>query len=220
MIRRLAGAAVLGAMALAFSGQALAQKPEEIPAKMLTGPDVEAIKEGMKTIHAAGSCKVTYVVSKVGKVKDAKADCTIPEMAPFALKAMETMTYTPDMFDGSAFESDEKVQPFNWPASNGAGGSPAAATGSQPVNTKPMDSKAINRAIIKVGKPGKCDLTFTVGVNGKPKDIKPNCDPAAYNDPISKAAAEMTYTPGMKDGKPVDTPDVKYPLNLATQTGK
>ena len=217
MIGRLAGLVALSAFAMTVVAQASAQKPpppEEVPAKVLSGPTTDAIKEGMATIHEAGECKVTYIISKQGKLKNPKADCTIPEMAPFALKAMETMTFQANTFDGSSFDSDEMVQPFKWTAS---GASPATGGPTQPVLTKGADQGEVGRAIERVKKPGKCAATFTVGVDGKPKDIKPNCDPKPYDSLISKIIGNMVYTPGMANGKPVETPNVAYPINLGAK---
>jgi hypothetical protein len=219
MIGRFAAAATLSALAMTLVAQASAQKPpppEEVPAKVLTGPNTDAIKEGMATIHEAGECKVTYIISKQAKLKNPKADCTIPEMVPFALKAMEAMTFQANTFDGSSFDSDEMVQPFKWTASVA---SPAAAAGgaaSAPVMTKPIDARALGEVMNRVKRPGKCAATFVVGVNGKPKDVKSNCDPKAYDAPVTKLLGEMVYTPAMADGKPVDRP-VEFPLNLSAK---
>ena len=217
MIGRLAGAAALGALATGFVTQASAQKPpppQEVPAKVLTGPNIDVIKEGMATIHEAGECKVTYIISKQAKLKNPKADCTIPEMTPFALRAMESMTFQANTFDGSSFDSDEMVQPFKWAAS----GVPAAGGGAtQPVLTKGPEAAAFGRAVERVRKPGKCAATLTVGVDGKPTDIKPNCDPKAYDAPIMKILSELVYTPAMANGKPVETPNRSYPLNLGAK---
>jgi hypothetical protein len=217
MIGRFAGAVALGALAMGFVAQASAQKPpppEEVPAKVLTGPNTDVIKEGMAVIHEAGECKVTYIISKQGKLKNPKADCTIPEMAPYALRAMESMTFQANTFDGSSFDSDEMVQPFKWAASGGA--APAAGN-SAPVVKTPPDNRTIGQAIERIKSPGKCDATFTVGVDGKPKDIKANCAPKSYDSLISKAISGMVYTPGMAAGKPVETPNVEYPINLGAK---
>lgn len=219
MIGRFAGALVLGALAMTVVAQASAQKPpapQEVPAKVLSGPTADAIKEGMATIHEAGECKVTYIISKQGKLKNPKADCTIPEMAPFALKAMESMTFQANTFDGSSFDSDEMVQPFKWTAS-AAAAAPISAGPTQPVMTKGPDQGDVGRAIERVKKPGKCAATFTVGVDGKPKDIKPNCNPKAYDGPISKILGNLVYTPGMAGGKPVETPNMSFPVNLGAK---
>jgi hypothetical protein len=217
MIGRLSGAAALCALAVGFAAQATAQKPpppEEVPAKVLTGPNIDAIKEGMAVVHEAGECKVTYVISKQAKLKNPKADCTIPEMAPFALKAMEAMTFQANTFDGSSFDSDEMVQPFKWTAS---GGAPTGAGPTSPVLTTEPDKRAVGQAIERVKTPGKCDVKFTVGADGKPKDIQPNCFPKQYDSLITKIVEKMVYTPGMANGKPVDTPNVQYPINLGAR---
>jgi hypothetical protein len=219
MIGRQAVAVALGALAIGLAAQAAAQKPpppEEVPAKVLTGPNIDAIKEGMATIHQAGECKVTYIISKQAKLKNPKADCTIPEMAPFALKAMEAMTFQANTFDGSSFDSDEMVQPFKWAASGAPAGAAAGGVASAPVMTKPIDGRALGEVLNRVRRAGKCAATFTVGVDGKPKDIKTNCDPKAYDGPVAKLIGEMVYTPAMADGKPVER-TVEFPLNLAAK---
>ena len=61
-------------------------------------------------------------------------------------------------------------------------------------------------------------MKYTVGADGKPKDIAPNCTPAAYNDTDrSKRSRKMEFKPGHKDGKPTDWPGMSMPIKLGAE---
>ena len=65
--------------------------------------------------------------------------------------------------------------------------------------------------------PGECKATLTVGLDGKPKDIAPNCTPDEYNKLIQAAIEDMRFEPGVKDGKPAEWPGFQVPLKLGQE---
>ena len=58
-----------------------------------------------------------------------------------------------------------------------------------------------------------------VGVDGKPKDIEPNCSESAFNDGIAAAVSKMVYQPGLKGGQPTDWPGMSIPMTLTKPNG-
>ena len=58
-------------------------------------------------------------------------------------------------------------------------------------------------------------MKYTVGADGKPKDIVPNCTPEAYNELISAAIAKMEFKPALKGGAPTDWPGLSMPVKLS-----
>lgn len=206
MSRRMVVAASVLAMSAGL--QAVAQSPpQEVPPKQLTGPNIEAVKEGLQTIHEAGTCTVTFIVSKKAEIKNKKADCSIPEMAPFVLKAMETVTYSPLTFQGDTFDSEPIKLPFSWPATQ-------SQSGAAPVVIKPMDPRVGRNARDRVKKDGDCKAVFTIGSDGVPKDIQMTCTPKDYERLMIPAVAEMRYKPAERGGKPIDLPNQEVTLKL------
>jgi hypothetical protein len=217
MIGKLARALALGvALAAAIPAiPAMAQEPKvNSPPKRISGPDAAALREGALAVKVAGSCTVTFIVSEESKIKNQKIDCTIPEMVPYIEKAMLPVAYEAEIYKNTKVDSDPITQPFSWGASGGGGGAaPAAAVSNdKPPSIKTqLSAKAINRAITRVNKPGKCEVELTVGADGKPKDIKSTCDPDRYNVPITEAVKEMEFVPGTKNGVAADWPGYKLP---------
>lgn len=196
MIGRLTAAA--GFLTISAISQAAAQsRPKEIPPKQLTGPDIGAIEEGLKTIRQAGSCTATFVVSKTAEIKDKTASCTIPEMEPFVLKAIATVIYAPLTFQGAAFDSEPIKLPFSWPA-------PEVIPASDAVVIRPIDPRLGAEARKQVKRDGERKAVLTVGADGVPRDIQMTCKPEAYERLMVQAVAEMRYKPAEEDGKPVE----------------
>lgn len=186
------------------------------PARQTTQFDTTAMKEGNATLKLSGSCKAQYVVSAKGKAKSISVDCTHPEMAQYVVRTIETGVWEPEIFDGYYFDTDPRNQIFNY----GSGPPAVDPRGEKgPVLQTGVEQKAINRAIIKIDQPGTCDVKFTVGADGKPKDIAPNCTPEAYNVPIGEAIGAMVFVPGQKGGAPTDWPGMSMPLNLTKPNG-
>jgi len=202
------------AFASAFAAPAFAQKTDlpDRPLKQTKAFDSAPVKEGMATVKTAGECTVDYIVGVDGRPKDMKATCTPPEMGPFAIKMVETGEWQSEITGGEFFDSYPQKHAFKF------GGSSAAAVDPRgekaPVITNDLAQADLNRAINKVNKDGKCNLTFTVGADGKPKDIAPNCTPRDYDSPIGDAVKKMKFDPGQKGGKAVDWPNMVVPLNL------
>jgi hypothetical protein len=199
---------ILAAMALAAGSPAFAQAPADRAPKLVTGPTAEVIKEAVNTIKLSGECMVEFTISKEGKAKDLKPTCTPEAYTPYVLRAMEGVEYLPEIFAGEVWDTEGQRQPFKF-----TGPSVAASTVKQAVVVKNVDPRDISKALNKVDEPGVCQLEFTVGVDGKPKDIAPNCTPEAYNKPIADAIKKMTYQPAEKDGQKVEA-KVAMPLNL------
>ena len=193
---------------------AVAQKPGDRLATQVKGPNADVIREAVNTLRQPGECMVEFTVGKDGKPKDMKPNCTPAEYAPYALRAMETVEYLPEIFDGEIFETEGGKQPFKFGV---AVAQPPAQGEKQPVKVKDVEPRDIQRAINRIDQPGVCNVKMTVGADGKPKDIQPNCQPDAYNRPIAEAIAKMRFEAGQKGGKPVDWPDFAYPLNLSAK---
>jgi hypothetical protein len=70
-----------------------------------------------------------------------------------------------------------------------------------------------------VDQEGACEVRYTVGANGKPKDIVPNCTPPEYNELIAAAVAKMVFSPGQKGGAATDWPGVSMPIKLTKPKG-
>ncbi|HEX5006363.1 MAG TPA: hypothetical protein VFV70_04580 [Hyphomonadaceae bacterium] len=206
------------ALAATVASPALAQKPADRPAKQTKPFDQGPMKEGMAIVRQGGECIVTYVVSKEGKAKDIKPDCTVPEMAPYVARTVETAEWTPEIFDGEIFDTEPIKQIFKFA---GGGSAPAADPRGEkaPVAVKDLEPKDIERAINRVDKEGTCEVKYTVGADGVPKDIQPNCSEPALNSHIAEAIAKMRYEPGQKGGQPVDWPGMSMPMNLTKPKG-
>jgi len=201
------------ALALAATSPALAQKPADRPAKQTKPFDQTPMKEGMAAIKLGGECVVTYVVSKEGKAKDIKPDCTVPEMAPYIARTVETAEWTPEIFDGEIFDTEPIKQIFKF---SGPAAAPVDPRGEKaPVQIKGIEPKDVERAISRTKKQGTCDVKYTVGADGVPKDIQPNCTEPALNSHILEAVGRMRFEPGQKGGQPTEWPGMSMPMNLS-----
>ncbi|HVY90268.1 MAG TPA: hypothetical protein VG942_15460 [Hyphomonadaceae bacterium] len=207
------------ALAAGFASPAMAQKPGDHPAKLTKPFDQSSIQQGLAALKQGGQCTMTYVISDKGRAKDIKADCTVPDMAPYVTKTVETAEWDPEVFDGQVFDSRPQRQIFKF-GSQPAAGAPDPRGEKAPVVVKGLDANEVERAIGRVALDGakveRCDPTFTVGADGKTKDIVANCKPQKLDPLITDAIRKMEYTPGQKDGKPVDWPNMTQPMNLAS----
>lgn len=203
------------ALAAGAASPALAQKPKDSPPKMVGQFDTEAIKEGIRTIKQSGECTVTFVVGEDGKTKDHSADCTVPEFAPFAIKAVQASVWEPEILDGDKITSLPRKQAFRF----GAVSAPDPRGEKGPVLVKNIEPKDVERVINKVDNAGICSVSYTVGADGKPKDIQPNCTDPSFNAGIAEAIAKMEYQPGLKGGQPTDWPGMTMPMNLTKPNG-
>lgn len=189
------------------------QKPappaDHMPRK-LKDADVDALKEGMASIKVYGECNAIFTVSKEGKPKDIKPNCTPAEYDPYVVRAISATEWDPELFHGETFDTENMKMPFRLGNKDAAAGSATKA----PTPTKPISKSDLQTAFNRVGKPGVCDIVLTVKANGEPADIVPNCNPNAYDAYVRMGVAQARFNPGEKDGKPVDTPNFHFPLNI------
>jgi hypothetical protein len=206
------------AATVAFAAPAFAQKTDlpDRPAKQTNQFDVAAMKEGNTALKVNGSCTAQYIVSVQGKAKDITVDCTHADMAPYVVRTIETGQWDPEIFEGEFFDSYPMRQVFNY--GSGAGG-PDPRGEKSPVLVDGVNPGDIQRAMTNVDKEGACQIKYTVGADGKPKDIQPNCEPTNYNEAITAAIGKMKFKPGEKGGAPTDWPGMSMPLKLAKPSG-
>ena len=208
MLKWVCGAGV----ALALAAPAMAQKPGDHLARAITGPDVSVVKEAVDTVKEPGECTVVFTIGKDGKPKDLKPTCSVDAYVPYVERAMATVKYDPEVFDGEVFETEGVKQPFSF------GVQKAAASSDKPPEViTALDGGDIGRAIARVNKEGSCNMSYTVGADGVPKDIKPNCTPQKFDRWIAKAVEKMRFRPGERDGKPVDWPLTDQSLTLTAK---
>ncbi len=207
------------ALAAGLASPAFAQKTDlpDRPAKLKNELDQGPIKEGIQALKLGGECTVQYIVGVDGKAKDITADCSVPEMAPYAVRTIESGIWDPEVFDHEFFDSFPVKQVFKFGTTAGPSVDPRGEK--SPVLVTGVQQKDIERMISNVDKSGSCNVKYTVGANGKPKDIVPNCEPAVYDDKIRDAMAKMVFEPGQKDGKPTDWPGLSTPMNLKKPGG-
>lgn len=204
----------VAAATLALAAPAFAQKTDlpDRTAKQIGQFDVTAMQEGNNALKLSGACTAQYIVSAEGKAKDITVDCTHPEMAPYIVRTIETGSWDPEVFEHEFFDSYPFRQAFNY--GTGAAG-PDPRGEKSPVLETGVEAKDVQNAIMKVRGEGVCEVKYTVGADGKPKDIAPNCTPEGYNAPIAAAIAKMKFKPGLKDGAPTDWPGLSMPIKLA-----
>jgi hypothetical protein len=202
------------AFAAALASPAFAQKTDlpDRPAKQTKEFDQGPIKEGIAALKQGGECTVQYIIGVNGKAKDITADCSVPDMAPYVVRTIETGVWEPEIFEHEFFDSFPRKQAFKFGTTSSAAADPRGEK--SPVLVTGVQQKDIERAINQVDQTGSCNVKYTVGADGKPKDIVPNCDPSAYNDKIAEAMSKMVFEPGLKDGKPTDWPGLNTPVNL------
>ena len=184
------------------------------PAKQIKEFDQAAMKEGITVLKRAGSAQCMYIVGVDGRAKDITADCTVPDMAPYVVRIDR------DRASGnrrsSAASSSIRIrikQVVQVRRRRTAAVDPRgekAPRRDQRRAQKPTSTARSTRS----ARTGTCNVKFTVGADGKPKDIVPDCTPPAFDSRISDAVKKMKYEPGQKGGKPVDWPNMTMPLNL------
>lgn len=204
------------AFASAFAAPAFAQKTDlpDRPLKQTKPFDQAPLKEGVAAVRQSGECTVTYIVDAKGIPADLKAECTPAEMAPYAVRMVQTGEWQSEITGGEFFDSYPQKQVFKFGAVTAAAAADPRGD-KAPVVTTELSPRDVNSAISMVGRGGKCNVTFTVGTDGVPKDIKPNCEPRELNPRITDAVKKMRYTPGQKGGAPVEWPNMALPLSLA-----
>ena len=199
---------------LALAAPAFAQKTDlpDRPAKQTTQFDVAAMKEGNTVLKQNGTCSAQYIVSAQGKAKDITVDCTHPEMAAYVARTIETGEWEPEIFSGEFFDTYPMRQTFNY----GTGAAGPDPRGEKPPSLETgIEPRDVQRVLKEINKEGVCDVRYTVGADGAPKDIVPNCTPEDYNAKISEIVAKMEFAPGQKGGAPTDWPGMSMPLKLA-----
>lgn len=201
----------VAAAAVALTAPAFAQKTDlpDRPAKQVTPFDLSAMNEGQHTLKVNGQCTAKYVIAIAGKAKDITVDCTHPEMAPYVVKTIETGVWEPEIFDHEFFDTDPVRQAFNYGSTTV---DPRGDTA--PVQEVDIDAKDLQLALTQLRTPGVCNTKFTVGADGVPKNIVPDCTPATYNEKVAAALAKMKFKPGLKGGQPVDWPNMTKPLKI------
>jgi hypothetical protein len=204
------------ALVLGAASPALAQKkPADRPLKMIKPLDQAPIKEGLTAFKKGGECTVNYIVATTGKAKNITADCSVPEMAPYAVRAVESGEWEAEIVGGDLFDSYPQRQVFKFGTNVIA--DPRGEKG--PTLVRGIAQRDIDKAMDVVKKPGTCNLKFTVGIDGLPKDIVPACDPPQYDTHVIEAVKKMKFEPGQKGGQPTEWPGVSSPLAISKPQG-
>ena len=205
------------ALAAAAAAPALAQQDVKTnlpdrPLKQLKDFDQEPIKEGMKTTGQSGLCTATYIVGTSGKPKNVVADCPSPDFVPYVVRAVEGAEFEAEIVGGYIFESRPRRQQFKF----GTVVNTVDSRGEKaPVLTRVILEVDLQKVIQRLKKDDRCDLKFTVGADGVPKDIQPNCTVESANEPLVQAVQKMKYTPAEKGGQPTDWPGISMPVSIA-----
>jgi hypothetical protein len=208
---KLVFAVALGALAVSPAWAQKTNLPDR-PQKQSKQFDTDAIKEGITTMKQSGECTVNFVVEWTGKAKDLAADCTVDGFALYAIRAVEGAEWEPEIIKGELLDSFPMRQTFRFGAIAANTVDPRGEK--SPVLESGVQPGDISRAINKIDQEGVCEVKFTVGADGKPKDITPNCTPDAYNQLVIEAMAKMKFTPGQKGGAPTDWPGMSMPIKL------
>jgi len=205
----------VAALAAAVAGPAFAQKTDlpDRPLKQTTPFSDAPIKEGIAAVKQSGECTITYIVGVDGKPKDIKPQCTIPGMDPYAVRFIETGVWDSEITGGEFFDSYPQKQIFKFGATSSAAADPRGEKA--PVVVKDIEPAAVSAALSRARNGAKCNVTLTVGADGKPKNISPNCTPSDVNSRIAEAVKKMTFQPGLKGGQPVEWPNLTIPMSFA-----
>lgn len=206
MLKLICGAALVAVMAAPAMAQ---EKGEYRNATRTKGPDMSIVQDAVDELAGGAECNAVFTVGTDGKPKDVEPNCSDPRYDPYIVKAVESMEYLPEIFDGELFDTEGVKQPFVFGVQTAAG----SEDGQPPTVKTNVNSGDVSRAINRVDEEGVCEATFTVGADGKPKDIEPNCTPDRYDSYIVDIIADMEYEPGMKEGQAVDWP-MTMPLKL------
>jgi hypothetical protein len=206
------------ALSLGVTAPAFAQKTDlpDRPAKRMSDFDPTAIREANATLQVSGLCNVQFIVTAAAELSDMSIDCTHPEIVPAVEKTMRSATWQAEILEGEFFDSFPMREAFKY-GTNPAAEDPRGQKA--PIMQDGIVPRDIEKALNQINQEGSCDVKFTVGANGKPKDIQPNCTPPEYNDLIVAAMGRMNYTPGEKDGAATDWPGLSMPLKLTKPKG-
>ncbi|MEQ1607536.1 MAG: hypothetical protein ABL956_00965 [Hyphomonadaceae bacterium] len=167
------------ALAAAAAGPAFAQKTDlpDRPLKQTKAFDGAAISEGIAAVKQSGECTVTYIMGVNGKAKDIKPECTVADMAPYAVRVIESGEWEAEITGGEFFDSFPRKQILQFTANTVAAA--ASPNGEKaPVLVTDISPNDVKSAISMTNKAGRCNVVFTVGTDGSPKDIKPTARPA------------------------------------------
>ncbi|MBI1339024.1 hypothetical protein GC169_02270 [bacterium] len=195
---------------MALAPLASAQEGESRPPVNIKGPDGGIIQAAVDEIRKSGECRVVFVVSKEGKPDKIEPKCSVPEYEPFAAKAIAAAEYEPELIDGVPVPTNPMAQTFSFAVQEAAAQTP-------PVKVADVNARTVQLAFRKIKEPGSCKLTFMVRATGAIEDLKAACDPAAYEDAILRAAKDLKYQPGTRDGQPVDWPDAETTLTIGVR---
>ena len=208
MLKLVCGAALVALMA----APAMAQEEGEYRnPKPLTAPDMAILQEAADTVGAGAECVASYVIGTDARPKDIVPNCTNPAFDPYVVRAIESMTFQSEIYDDELFDSEPLKFPFNFGVREAA----ATEDGQPPKVKVNLNGGDVSRAINRVDEEGVCEVVFTVGADGKPKDVEPNCTPSAYDRYVSDIIEDMRYEPGMRDGAAVDWPNMSMPLKMS-----
>src|SRR5689334_3091799 len=110
------------ALAAGLASPAFAQKTNlpDRPAKQIKEFDQGPIKEGIAALKQGGECSVQYIIGVNGKAKDITTDCSVPDMAPYVVRTIETGEWDPEIFDHEFFDSFPRKQSFKFGTSSAA----------------------------------------------------------------------------------------------------
>lgn len=203
---------VCGAAAIALlAAPALAQEEGEYRnATRTKGPDMTIVQDAVDELAGGAECNAVFTVGEDGKPRDVEPNCSDARYDPYIVRAVESMEYLPEIFDGEIFATEGVKQPFVFGVQTAA----ASSSGQRPTAIKGVNGGDISRVINRVDEEGVCEVEFTVGADGKPKDIEPNCDPSRYDSYILEIIEATEYEPGMRGGEAVDWP-MSMPLKLS-----
>jgi hypothetical protein len=183
------------------------------PMKQTKNFDLEPIKEGIKATGQSGICTATYIVGEDGKAKNITVDCPSPDFIPYVVRAVEAAEWEAEVVGGYFFSSRPRKQPFQFGAVTTVAVDPRGEV--PPVMIRGVQEGDLQKVIARLKQADRCDLKFTIGADGVPKDIQPNCTVEAANPPLIEAVAKMKYTPAQKGGAPTDWPGISMPVSIA-----
>ena len=213
MVCALALAAFVGAPAYAQNTKTtLADRPM----KQIKDFDPEPIKEGMKTTGQSGLCTASFIVGENGKAKNIAVDCPSPDFIPYVVRAVEGAEWEAEVVGGYFFSSRPRKQMFKFGTVVAAAVDPRGEK--PPSMIKGVQEADLAKVIQRLKQEDRCDLKFTVGADGVPKDIQPNCTAEAANPPLLEAIAKMKFTPAEKGGVATDWPGMSMPVSIAPKT--
>ncbi len=183
------------------------------PMKQIKEFDQAPILEGMKATGQSGICTATYVVGADGKAQNVTADCPSADFVPYVVRAVEGAEWEAEVVGGYFFKSRPRRQSFKFGTVTVAAVDPRGEK--PPVMMRAVKEADLMRVIAKLKPEDKCDLKFTVGADGVPKDIVPNCTIEAADPLVIEAVKNMKYTPAEKGGAPTDWPGISMPISIA-----